>query len=49
MHRYVFPLESVWNIHLVVACKYKQQLAIKRCKHFELGGEKKTKGQALQF
>ena len=24
-------------------CKYKQQLAIKRCKHFELGGDKKTK------
>ncbi|KAG8940345.1 40s ribosomal protein L44e [Tulasnella sp. 424] len=31
------------------ACKYKLQLALKRCKHFELGGEKKTKGQALQF
>ncbi|KAG8926478.1 40s ribosomal protein L44e [Tulasnella sp. 417] len=30
-------------------CKYKLQLALKRCKHFELGGEKKTKGQALQF
>ena len=23
-------------------CKYKQQLALKRCKHFELGGEKST-------
>ncbi|KAL7284014.1 hypothetical protein ACG7TL_001287 [Trametes sanguinea] len=30
-------------------CKYKMQLALKRCKHFELGGEKKTKGAALQF
>ena len=30
-------------------CKYKQQMAIKRCKHFELGGDKKTKGAALQF
>jgi hypothetical protein len=25
------------------------QLALKRCKHFELGGDKKTKGAALQF
>ena len=25
------------------------QLALKRCKHFELGGEKKTKGAALTF
>ena len=24
-------------------CKYKMQLAIKRCKHFELGGDKKKK------
>ncbi|KAJ2651395.1 40s ribosomal protein L44e [Coemansia sp. RSA 1287] len=30
-------------------CKYKQQLAIKRCKHFELGGDKKKKNQALVF
>ncbi|KAJ3219390.1 40s ribosomal protein L44e [Dinochytrium kinnereticum] len=30
-------------------CKYKHQIAIKRCKHFELGGDKKTKGAALQF
>lgn len=26
-----------------VSCKYKNQLVLKRCKHFELGGEKKTK------
>ena len=32
-----------------LACKYKMQLAIKRCKHFELGGDKKTKGAALVF
>ena len=32
-----------------VACKTKAQLTLKRCKHFELGGEKKQKGQALQF
>ncbi|KAJ3129716.1 40s ribosomal protein L44e [Nowakowskiella sp. JEL0407] len=30
-------------------CKYKMQLALKRCKHFELGGDKKTKGAALSF
>ncbi|SAM02499.1 hypothetical protein [Absidia glauca] len=30
-------------------CKYKMQLPIKRCKHFELGGDKKTKGAALVF
>ncbi|KAL2891610.1 Ribosomal protein L44e [Ceratocystis lukuohia] len=32
-----------------VKCKAKCQLAIKRCKHFELGGDKKTKGAALVF
>ncbi|EPX73931.1 60S ribosomal protein L36/L42 [Schizosaccharomyces osmophilus] len=32
-----------------VACKYKNQISLKRCKHFELGGEKKTKGAAIQF
>ncbi|OZJ03625.1 hypothetical protein BZG36_03730 [Bifiguratus adelaidae] len=30
-------------------CKYKMQTALKRCKHFELGGDKKTKGAALVF
>ncbi|KAJ8124275.1 hypothetical protein O1611_g9366 [Lasiodiplodia mahajangana] len=30
-------------------CKCKSQLALKRCKHFELGGDKKTKGAALVF
>ena len=30
-------------------CKRKDQVTIKRCKHFELGGEKKKKGQMLQF
>nr|P27075.2 RecName: Full=Large ribosomal subunit protein eL42; AltName: Full=60S ribosomal protein L41; AltName: Full=60S ribosomal protein L44 [Candida tropicalis]AAA34365.1 ribosomal protein L41 [Candida tropicalis]BAA01438.1 ribosomal protein L41 [Candida tropicalis] len=30
-------------------CKTKKQLPLKRCKHIELGGEKKQKGQALQF
>lgn len=32
-----------------VVCKTKAQLPLKRCKHFELGGEKKQKGAALQF
>ncbi|ODV62996.1 60S ribosomal protein eL42 [Ascoidea rubescens DSM 1968] len=32
-----------------LVCKAKSQLALKRCKHFELGGDKKQKGQALQF
>ncbi|KAJ2711293.1 40s ribosomal protein L44e [Coemansia spiralis] len=30
-------------------CKYKQQLPIKRCKHFELGGDKRKKNAALVF
>jgi large subunit ribosomal protein L44e len=30
-------------------CKKKHQLPLKRCKHFELGGEKKSKGVALSF
>ncbi|XP_063934342.1 uncharacterized protein LOC135146124 [Zophobas morio] len=30
-------------------CKRKKQIKLKRCKNFELGGEKKRKGQAIQF
>uniref|UniRef100_A0AC35GRR0 60S ribosomal protein L44 n=1 Tax=Panagrolaimus sp. PS1159 TaxID=55785 RepID=A0AC35GRR0_9BILA len=30
-------------------CKHKIQKSIKRCKHFELGGQKKTRNQVLQF
>ncbi|KAA0203744.1 hypothetical protein HAZT_HAZT005996 [Hyalella azteca] len=30
-------------------CKLKRQLPIRRCKHFELGGDKKRKGQMIQF
>uniref|UniRef100_A0AC35TN57 60S ribosomal protein L44 n=1 Tax=Rhabditophanes sp. KR3021 TaxID=114890 RepID=A0AC35TN57_9BILA len=30
-------------------CKYRVQLPIKRCKHFELGGQKKSRGQVIQF
>ncbi|XP_020819126.2 LOW QUALITY PROTEIN: large ribosomal subunit protein eL42 [Phascolarctos cinereus] len=30
-------------------CRSKRMLAIKRCKHFEPGGDKKRKGQVIQF
>nr|AZL95824.1 60S ribosomal protein-like protein [Didymocentrus krausi] len=30
-------------------CKCRKQLPIKRCKHFEIGGDKKRKGQMIQF
>ena len=30
-------------------CKQYLQIPIKRTKHFELGGDTKTKGQALQY
>jgi len=28
-------------------CKFRKQLPIKRCKHFELGGDKKKKVKAV--
>uniref|UniRef100_A0A8C6GE86 60S ribosomal protein L36a n=1 Tax=Mus spicilegus TaxID=10103 RepID=A0A8C6GE86_MUSSI len=30
-------------------CGSKRMLAVKRCKHFELGSDKKRKGQVIQF
>ncbi|KAE8210655.1 hypothetical protein CF319_g4272 [Tilletia indica] len=30
-------------------CKFRSHMALKRCKHFELGGDRKTKGAALVF
>lgn len=30
-------------------CKARKQIPIKRCKHFEIGGDKKRKGQMIQF
>nr|XP_024003480.1 60S ribosomal protein L36a [Salvelinus alpinus] len=30
-------------------CRQKRMVPIKRCKHFELGGDKKRKGQVIQF
>merc|ERR1712061_49538 len=33
----------------VAKCRRKTQLPLKRCKHFELGGDKKRKGQMIQF
>merc|ERR1711862_116859 len=32
-----------------VECKLRMQLAIKRCKHFELGETKRRRGQMIQF
>merc|ERR1711965_349926 len=32
-----------------VKCNQKKQLPIKRTKHFELGGDKKRKGQMIMF
>lgn len=31
------------------SCKAKSQITLKRCRHFELGGDKKQKGQTLKF
>ncbi|ODO11296.1 60S ribosomal protein L44 [Cryptococcus amylolentus CBS 6273] len=31
------------------SCKTKHQLSLKRCKHFELGGDKKQRGAAISF
>ena len=31
------------------ACKHKRHVPIKRCKHFELGGDKRRKGVMIQF
>ncbi|ELW69032.1 60S ribosomal protein L36a-like protein [Tupaia chinensis] len=30
-------------------CRSKRMLVVKRCRHFELGGVKKRKGQVIQF
>ena len=30
-------------------CKRRHQVPLKRTKHFELGGDKKRKGQMIQF
>ncbi|XP_026937737.1 60S ribosomal protein L36a-like [Sagmatias obliquidens] len=30
-------------------CRSKRMLAIRRCRHFELGGDKKRRGQVIQF
>lgn len=31
------------------SCKSKHQISLKRCKHFELGGDKKQRGAAISF
>ena len=38
-----------WSIPYFSSCRSKRMLAIKRCKHFELGGDNKRKGQVIQF
>jgi large subunit ribosomal protein L44e len=30
-------------------CKFRKQVSLKRTKHFEIGGDKKRKGQMIQF
>ena len=30
-------------------CKYRKQIALKRCKHFELGGDKKRKVRTICY
>lgn len=32
-----------------LTCKKRKQVPLKRCKHFELGGDKKRKGQMIMF
>ncbi|CAH3162438.1 unnamed protein product, partial [Pocillopora meandrina] len=40
---------KLFSIMECTDCKYRKQIALKRCKHFELGGDKKRKGQMIQF
>jgi len=46
---YCTSAKITFSMCTVANCKRKHQTTIKRCKHFELGGEKKKKGQMLQF
>ena len=50
----VFCLQAKTNKKIVLRmecaeCKFRKQIPLKRCKHFELGGDKKRKGQMIQF
>ena len=51
---FVFDFQAKTTKKLVLRlecskCKRRQQVPIKRTKHFELGGDKKRKGQMIQF
>ncbi|KAI8063974.1 60S ribosomal protein L44, partial [Thamnidium elegans] len=48
-HKKVKTTKNIVLSLVCTACKYKTQLAIKRCKYFELGGDNKTKGVGLVF
>ncbi|CAO2582930.1 60S ribosomal protein L36a [Lemmus lemmus] len=45
----IFCKKTKTTKKIVPNCRLKRMLAIKRCKHFELGGDKKRKGQVIQF
>ncbi|CAO2601726.1 60S ribosomal protein L36a [Lemmus lemmus] len=45
----IFRKKAKTTKKIVPNCRSKRMLAIKRCKHFELGGDKKRKGQVTQF
>ncbi|KAJ2614181.1 40s ribosomal protein L44e [Coemansia sp. RSA 1804] len=48
-HKKAKTTKKIALILTCTVCKKKQQLPIKRCKHFELGGDRKKKGAALVF
>ncbi|KAH0502986.1 60S ribosomal protein L36a-like [Microtus ochrogaster] len=45
----IFRKKAKTTKKIVLRLESKRMLAIKRCKHFELGGDKKRKGQVIQF
>ncbi|CAO2616692.1 60S ribosomal protein L36a [Lemmus lemmus] len=45
----IFCKKAKTTKKIVPNCRSKRMLAIKRCKHFQLGGDKKRKGQVIQF
>uniref|UniRef100_A0A6Q2Z2N3 60S ribosomal protein L36a n=1 Tax=Esox lucius TaxID=8010 RepID=A0A6Q2Z2N3_ESOLU len=50
MHRAKTTKKIVLRLECVEPnCRSKRMVPIKRCKHFELGGDKKRKGQVIQF
>uniref|UniRef100_A0A2K6JMY8 60S ribosomal protein L36a n=2 Tax=Rhinopithecus TaxID=542827 RepID=A0A2K6JMY8_RHIBE len=45
----IFRKKAKTTKKIVLRLESKRMLAIKRCKHFELGGDKKREGQVIQF